>query len=138
MSLEVKGQYGLLFPSCLLITVVQQPGTSSLPSLLKCSSEGVIWMCSACVLHQYLLFSAMVHHCGLHPVDNGWWFPTYIYAPLQPISMSSPSGTGIPVFLLFRLQSPSGIPNVDLGGHNCRGYDIDIPHWITYPKVMYP
>ena len=40
MSLEVKGQYGLLFLSCLLITVVQQPGTSSLPSLLKCSSVG--------------------------------------------------------------------------------------------------
>jgi len=46
-SLEVKGQWGLLLPPCLLITAVQQPGTSSPPSRLKCSSAGVIWMCRA-------------------------------------------------------------------------------------------
>ena len=33
--------------SSLLITVVQQPGTSSPPSQLKHSSEGVNWMCRA-------------------------------------------------------------------------------------------
>ena len=43
-SLKVKGRWGLLLPPCLLITVVQQPGTSSPPSRLKHSSEGVIWM----------------------------------------------------------------------------------------------
>ena len=32
---------------CFLITVVQQPRNSSTTSLLKCSSEGVIWMCRA-------------------------------------------------------------------------------------------
>ena len=47
MSLEVKGWRGLLLPPCLLITVAQQPGTSSPPSRLKRSSESVIWMCSA-------------------------------------------------------------------------------------------
>ena len=31
-SLEVKGRWGLLLPPCLLITAVQQPGTSSPPS----------------------------------------------------------------------------------------------------------
>ena len=34
-------------PPCLLIAVVQQPGTSSPPSQLKCSPTGVIWMCKA-------------------------------------------------------------------------------------------
>ena len=43
-SLEVKGRWELLLLPCLLITAVQQPGTSSPPSLLKHSSEGVIWM----------------------------------------------------------------------------------------------
>ena len=45
MSLEVKGQWGLLLPPCFFITVVQQPGTSSPSFQLKGSSEGVIWMC---------------------------------------------------------------------------------------------
>ena len=36
-SLEVKGRWQLLLPPCLLITVVQQPRTSSPPSQLKCS-----------------------------------------------------------------------------------------------------
>ena len=35
----------LLLSPCLLITAFQQPGTSSPSSQLKCSSEGVIWMC---------------------------------------------------------------------------------------------
>ena len=34
-------------PPCLLITAVQQPGTSSPPSRLKRSSTDVIWMCKA-------------------------------------------------------------------------------------------
>ena len=41
-SLEVKGRWGLFLPPCLLITAVQQPGTSSPPSRLKRSSTGVI------------------------------------------------------------------------------------------------
>ena len=45
-SLEVKGLCGLLLPPFLLITVVQQPKTSSPLSRLKCSSEGVIWTSS--------------------------------------------------------------------------------------------
>ena len=46
-SLEVRGRWGLFLPPCLLITAIQQPGTSSPPSRLKRSSEGVIWMCRA-------------------------------------------------------------------------------------------
>ena len=46
-SLVVKGRLGLLLPPCLLITAVQQPGTSSPPSRLKRSSTVVIWMCKA-------------------------------------------------------------------------------------------
>ena len=46
-SFDVKGQWRLLLPPCLLITAVQQPGTSSPPSRLKRSSGGVIWMCRA-------------------------------------------------------------------------------------------
>ena len=34
-------------PPCLLITGLQQPGTSSPPYRLKRSSTGVIWMCKA-------------------------------------------------------------------------------------------
>ena len=48
-------------PPSLPPAVVQQPGTSSTPSWLKRSFEGVIWMCK----HQQLLSSTMSQHCGL-------------------------------------------------------------------------
>ena len=129
--LEVKGQYGLLFPSCFLITVVQQPGTSSLPSLLKCSSESVIWMCRASFTSTScsLPWSSTV-------VSTQWWFPTYMLHYSQflchPLQLQA---SWCSFCLVFSLHL-HGLPNVDLGGHNCRGYDI--PHWITYPEVMYP
>ena len=62
-SLEVKGRWRLLLPPCLLIIVVQQPGTSSPPSRLKCTSTGVTgspvshlrlgtscWRCDGCCI----------------------------------------------------------------------------------------
>ena len=70
-SLEVKRQWGLLLPPCLLITV-QQPGTSSPPSSFKRSSAGIIWMCrtsftsSSCPL---LWSSTAVSSQWI-----GWWF----------------------------------------------------------------
>ena len=75
-SLEVEGWWGLLLPLYLLITTVQQPGTSSPPSWLKCSSEGVIWMCRATapvVCHGPALWSP--------PDGSGGDSPTH--APLQ-------------------------------------------------------
>ena len=44
---------------------IQQPRTSSPPSWLKRSSEGVQGL-----LHQQLLSSAVVQHCGLLPVNR--------------------------------------------------------------------
>ena len=46
MSLEVKGQWGLLY---FLITVIQQSGTSSSSSWLKCSSKGIIYIWRASI-----------------------------------------------------------------------------------------
>ena len=57
-SFEVKGRWGLLLPPCLLITVVQQPVTSSPPSL---DVQGL--------LHQQLQMAALVHTSSLSP----WW-----------------------------------------------------------------
>ena len=72
MSLEIRGQWGLLLPPYLLITVVQQPGTSSPPSQLKHSSEGVIWMCRASFTNSScpLLRSSTV----VSSQWVGWWF----------------------------------------------------------------
>ena len=71
MSLEVKGWLGLLLPPCLLITAVQQPGTSSPPSQLKRSSTGVIWMCKASFTNNScsLPWSSMV----VSSQWIGWW-----------------------------------------------------------------
>ena len=91
MWLEVKGQWGLLLPPCLLIIAVQQPGTSGPPSWSKRSSEGVIemyrasftnsscplpwsstdvssqligwWFSHACSTHSQLLRHSFPHHC---------------------------------------------------------------------------
>ena len=49
------------------ITAVQQPGTSSPPCWLKCSSEGVIWMWPLTSTDMQSLF-ALLH---LHP-DDDW------------------------------------------------------------------
>ena len=62
MSLEVKGQWGLLY---FLITVIQQSGTSSSSSWLKCSSKGIIYIwrasitSSSCPTHDPLLISSL-------------------------------------------------------------------------------
>ena len=58
LSFEVKGQCRLLLPPCLIIMVVQQPGTSSPPSQLKLV---LLWGCHLNVeglIHQHLLFPA--------------------------------------------------------------------------------
>ena len=72
-SLEVKGLWGLLLPPCLLITVVQQPGSSNPQSRLKRSSAGVIWMCRAAPSQQ-LLSSAMVQYGGPSLVAIPLWW----------------------------------------------------------------
>ena len=69
-SLEVKGRWGLLHPPCLLITAVQQPGSSSPPSRLKRSSEGVIWMCRASFTNSSCPLPWSSTICGLLPVDR--------------------------------------------------------------------
>ena len=58
-------------PPCLLITAVQQPGTSSPPSQLKRSSTGVIWMCKASFTNNScpLPWSSTV----VSPQWIGWW-----------------------------------------------------------------
>ena len=108
-SLEVKGRWGLLPFPCLLITMVQQPGTSSPPSRLKHSSEGVIWMCRASFTNSSCPLPCS--STGFLPVDRIVILPCMLhYSWLlhhHPL-------TGITVFLQSCLQSPSGLPNVDL------------------------
>ena len=72
-SLKVKGWWGLLLPPCILITAIQHPGTSSPPSRLKRSSEGVIWMWIFCpdddwsiqLKHRQVIFRAQVSNLPL-------------------------------------------------------------------------
>ena len=83
-SLEVKGQWGLLLTAYLLITVVQQPVTSSPPSRLKRCHMDVHGL-----LHQQLLSSIMVKCCGLlHAIGSGSVSP--MHGLLQSTSLSSP------------------------------------------------
>ena len=121
--MEVKGQWGLLLPPGLLITEVQQPGTSSPPSWLKRSSEGIILDVHG-LLHQQLLSSAMVLHCGFLQVDR--------LVVLSACSAAAPLA-GILVFLQSHLQSPSGLFDLDLP--QLQVYDI--PHWFAYQEVAY-
>ena len=58
-----------------------------------------------------LLSSAMVQHCGLLPVDRVGDSPTH--APHGRL-LHHPPLAGISVLLQFHLQSPSGLPDVDL------------------------
>ena len=52
---KVKGRWAMILPPCLLIAVVQQPGTSSCLCWLKHSSEGITWMCRASFTSHYML-----------------------------------------------------------------------------------
>ena len=101
-SLEVKGRWGLLLPPCLLITAVQQPGTSSPPSRLKRSSTSVIWMCKA---------SFTNNSCPLP------WSSTVVVLPRvfrYSWLLHHPPLAGISVFLQPRFQSQFGLSDVDL------------------------
>ena len=105
-SLEVKGRWGLLLPPCLLITAVQQPGTSSPPSRLKRSSTGVIWMCKA---------SFTNNSCPL-PWSNtvvssqwiGWWcsHACSATAEFSIIPLSQASRCSFSLVSSLRLVSP--------------------------------
>ena len=78
------------------------------------SVEALLWGCHLDVqglLHQQLLCSAMVQHCGLLPVDWAVILPRMLcYSWL----LHHPPLTGISVFLQSHLQSLSGLPDVDL------------------------
>ena len=79
-SLEVKGWGRLLLPLYLLITVIQQPGTSSPPFRLKCSSEGVIWMCRASFTNSS--YPLPWSNTVVSSQSIGWWFfHTYSTTP---------------------------------------------------------
>ena len=98
--------------------------------------ETLLWGCHLRVkglLHQKLLSSAMVEHCGLLRVHPSGGTHGYSWL-LNHLSLA-----GTSVFLQSRFQSPFCLPDVDLHGCSCRGYDI--PHWIAYravAKLMYP
>ena len=135
-------------PPSLPPAVVQQPGTSSTPSWLKRSFEGVIWMCK----HQQLLSSTMSQHCGLLLVSQarlsarrvwlmrlvssqwiGLWF-FHVCSATADISI-------IP--LSQHLSVPSVSSPVSVWspqcrcGHSCRGYNIPHWNWIAYQEVVY-
>ena len=95
-------------PPCLLITAVQQPGTSGPPSRLKHSSEGVIWMCRASSFCSLPWSSTVVSSQWIR-----WWFsqPCSATAKFSIILLSQASHA---VFLQSRLHSPSGLSDVDL------------------------
>ena len=116
-SSEVKGRWGLLLPPCLLITVVQQPETSSPPFWLNNSSEGVT---SGCAQPPSLTAPVLCHDPALWSPPNGSggdslplmlrYSQLLIHPPLTSISVL----LGAPrcsVLLQSHLQSPS---NVDL------------------------
>ena len=105
-SLEVKGRWGLLLPPCLLITAVQQPGTSSPPSRLKRSSEGVIWMCRASFTNSScpLLWSSTV----VSSQWIEWWFSHTCSATVDfsIIPLSQASRCSFSLVSSLRLVSP--------------------------------
>ena len=74
---------------CLLITAVQEPGTSSPPSRLKHSSEGVIWMCRT-------------------SFTIGWWFfhACSATADFSTIPLSQASRCSFCLVSSLRLVSP--------------------------------
>ena len=128
----------MLLPPCLLITAVQQPGTSSPPSRLKHSSECVIWMCylqSPSGLPDVDLATGdTIYHIGLLtkrylgkqsnvvyriPYGPALWSPpsgsdgdTPMHAPLQLTSPSSPSRRHLGV--------PSVLSPVSVWSPRCR------------------
>ena len=75
----------LLISPCHLITAVQQPGTLSPSSRLKCSSEGVIWLCRASFTNSY----CPLHGPALWSSPRGSGGDPPMHAPLQLTSPSS-------------------------------------------------
>ena len=119
-----------LLPPCLLITAVQQPGTSSPPFRLKRYSTGVIWMCKASSTNNSVLCHGPLQWSP--PSGLGGGAPTHV--PLHLTSPSSPSRRhlGVP-----SASSPVSVWSLRCRlGRSSRGYDI--PHWIVYPVAMYP
>ena len=58
-SFEVKGRWGLFLPSCPLITVVQQPETSSPPFVIwPLQDEFLFWLVSVVLPYQLTLAAA--------------------------------------------------------------------------------
>ena len=121
-SLEVKGQWGLLLPPCLLITAVQQPGTSvfhlgwSAPPQVSSGCAGSPSPTTPVLCHGPVQWSPPSGLSGAH-------------APLQLISPSSPScrHPSVP-----SVSSPASVWSLWCRlGRSCRGYDI--PHWICLP-----
>ena len=106
MSLEVKGWWGLVLPPCLLITAVQQPGTSSPPSRLKHSSTGLIRMCRASFTNSScpLPWSSMV----VSSQWIRWWFShaCSATADFSIIPLSQASRCSFNLVSSLRLVSP--------------------------------
>ena len=92
MSLDVKGQWWLRFPLCLLITVVQQPGTSSPPSWLSASLK-VSYGCAGPL-------------SPTAPVVFSQWIGSSMYAPLQ---LTSPSSTSCRHLGVLTVSSPVSV-----------------------------
>ena len=97
----------MLLPPCLLITLVQQPGTSSPPSWLKHSFVGIIWMCRASFTNS---------SCPLPWSSTVVSFPWFSHACSTTAMqlLHHPPLPDISVFFQFRLQSQFGLSDVDL------------------------
>ena len=115
MPLEVKGWGGVLLPLCLLITAVQQPGTSSPTSqwsnLLRLSSGYAGPPSSSARVPRHS--SALVSP----PTGSGGGY--FVHVLLHLMSSSSPSQASRHPSVQSCHQSPSCLSNVDLTTAAC-------------------
>ena len=100
------------------------PATRDLQSsILVEVLQGVIWMCRASFPNRPFPSSAMVQYCGLLPVDWVVVLPRVLhYSRL----LRHPPLAGILMFLQSCLQSPSGLPDVDLASSRDTIYYIGL------------
>ena len=109
------------------------PASSSQPSSNeKLQAKALIWIETLVkgLLHQKLLSSAMVEHCGLLRVDPVARMATADFSIISRLQAPRRSFSLVSSLVL----SPRCRP-----GCSCRGYDL--PHWIAYravAKLMYP